>query len=186
MGQTDGQFLQNFTRPEKRNFLFWAGCLDLAKNTLNLVWKSDKLIGKNNSPGNFALRDRDFGFTKTPPEHSGSGYQATTGPKSRYIFENPNSEHPRARHDPQSTIFSNFFAENDARTSGKRVGPVLTPTKALKKSKFHKTPKSQKIQIFQPKKGKKRAQSFAGFLNRLQRLLSVSYTHLTLPTICSV
>ena len=89
-------FLQNFTRPEKRNFLFWAGFLDLAKHTLNLVWKSDKLLGKNNIPGNSALRDRDFGFTKTPPEHSGSGYPATTGPKSRDIFENPNSEHPRA------------------------------------------------------------------------------------------
>ena len=112
------------------------------------------MIGKQNSPGNFALRDRDFGFTKTPPEHSGSGNQATTGPKSRYIFENPNSEHPRARQDPQSTIFSNFFAENDARTSGKPVGPVLTPKKALKKSKFHKTPESPKIQIFQPKKEK--------------------------------
>ena len=117
----------------------------MAKNTLNLVWKSDKLIGTNNSPGNFALRDRDFGFTKTPPEHSGSGNQATTGPKSRYIFENPNSEHTRAWHDPQSTIFNIVFAKNDARTSGKHVGLVLTPKKAIKKSKFHKAQKSQKI-----------------------------------------
>ena len=157
-------FLHNFTRPEKRNFLFWAGFLDLAKNTLNLVWKSDKLIGKNNSPGNFALRDRDFGFTKTPPEHSGLGNQATTGPKRRYIFENPNSEHTRARHDPQSTMFI-FFGKNDARRSRKPLGPVLTPKKALKKSKFHKTPKSQKIKIFQPRKGKKRTQSSVGISN---------------------
>ena len=83
-------------------------------------------------------------------------------PKSLYIFENPNSEHTRARHDPQSTIFKIFFAKNDARTSGKHVGPVLTPKKAIKKSKIHKTPESPTIQIFQPKKGKKRAQSFAG------------------------
>ena len=136
----------------EKEFPFWAWCLDLTKNTLNLVGKSEMLIGRNNSPGNFALRDRDFRFTKTPPEHSGSGNQATTSPKSRYIFENPNYEHTRARQDPQSTIFNIFFGKSDARRSRKPLGPVLTRKKLWKNQNSTKHRKVKKSKCSNPEK----------------------------------
>ena len=51
------------------------------------------------------------------------------------MFENPNSEHTRAWHDPQSIIFNNSLTKNDARGSRKPLGLVLTPKKNHKKQK---------------------------------------------------
>ena len=96
------------------------------------------MIGTNNSPEFHSDRPGLPAHENTPGTQRLGKSSPESPPKVKVCSKNPNSEHTRARHDPQSTIFNIFCCKNDVRRSRKPLGPILT----LKKNTKNKIPQN--------------------------------------------